>query len=407
MEQPTFNKKTTTSSSMHSDGGRARHDLFQSTLLQIPDNVSAELLAYGQSKPDVISLAQGDVGLPTPDFICDAAYKAMQEGKTHYGPVLGQAPLRQGISDYYRDIFDVDVPSERVFVTSSGTASIHAALASIVEPEDEVICVTPIWRNIMGIVAMAGGTAVQVALDYTPEKGWDLDIEKIFAACTPKTKAILVVTPSNPTGWIMREEDMRAVFDFTRTRGIWMVADEVYGRFAYDVAKTPSFLEMAEPDDLLYVINSFSKAWAMTGWRLGWLIGPDISQKVVQDLILYENMGASTFSQYGALAALRDGEEFIESQKALWSENLDLFEEYMTPHDKVIFSRPQSTFYGFFKVEGQPDCIALCRDLIDRAGVSLAPGRSFGRDFEGWIRICCAVDKEILRKALERLSAAL
>ncbi len=382
-------------------------DNFQSGMMNIPRNISSELLIYGQTKPNIISLAQGDGNLPTPSFICDAAYEAMNQGKTHYGPVLGQPVLRHELSYYYKNIFNVEVEQERIFVTSSGTTAIHLALASILKAGDEVVCITPIWRNIMGIIGLTGAKGIEVPLEFEEENGWDLDIEKVFAACNEKTKAILVVTPSNPTGWIMNEKHMKQVLNFTRKRDIWLVADEVYNRVAYGQNKTKSFLEMSKPDDLLYSVNSFSKSWAMTGWRLGWLVGPKTAAPVIQNLALYETMGAPTFNQFGGVSAVKNGEGFIQEQKAFWQSNLDILEERFKANAKIIFSRPQSTFYAFFKVVGEEDCVSLCRRLIDEAGVSVAPGCSFGKGFEGWIRLCFAVSEENLIEALDRIESVI
>jgi len=376
---------------------------FQPKLQNIPDNISTDLLVYGQSKPNIISLAQGDSHLKTPDYICNASHQAMMDGITHYGPVLGQPILRGALSDYYADIFDCAVPSQRIFVTSSGTTAIHLALHSILSEGDEVICITPIWRNIMGIVGLTGAKGVQVPLEFDEGEGWSLDLEKVYEAVTDKTKAILIVTPSNPTGWIMPEADMENLFNFTRERKLWLVADEVYNRLSYGEVKTKSFLEMAHDDDLLYSVNSFSKSWAMTGWRLGWLVGPTKSAPAIQNLALYETMGAPSFNQYGAAQALKQGEEFIAHQKSLWRENLDILEERFSKNQHIIFKRSQSTFYAFFKVRGEDDCALLCRKLIDEAGVSVAPGCSFGKSFEGWIRLCFAVSQEQLIEAIDRI----
>lgn len=376
---------------------------FQPHILQIPDNVSTELLLYGQSKPNIISLAQGDSFLPTPDFICDAAYKAMQEGKTHYGPVLGQPALKETLSKYYKNILNTNISTDRISVTTSGTTAMHWALNSIVEEGDEVVCVTPIWRNIMGIVSLSGGKEIEVPLDYNSDAGWSLDLEKLFSACTPRTKAILIVSPSNPTGWVMSKEEMQKILNFTRERGLWIVADAVYNRMVYGKKTAPDFMEIAEDNDLIYSVNSFSKSWSMTGWRMGWLIGPKQAEPVISNLALYENMGTPTFNQYGGIAALEQGEEFIAHHKNLWGNNLDILDERFSKNDKIEFLRPGSTFYSFFKVKGEDDCVDICRRLIDEAGVSLAPGCSFGEGFSGWIRMCFAVSEEDLVKALDRI----
>lgn len=386
---------------------KGKNSIFQPGVHKIPENVSTELLIYGQSKPDVISLAQGDGSLPTPFYICGAAQKAMDEGKTHYGPVLGQPALREELSNYYQSIFDTDIDPERIFVTSSGTTSIHLALSSILTEGDEVVCVTPIWRNILGIVSLTGGKPVEVPLEYDPEEGWDLDMEKVFAACTSRTKAILIVSPSNPTGWVMKEEDMRKMLDFTRSRGMWIVADAVYNRLVYGQKTAPDFLEIAREDDLIYSVNSFSKSWAMTGWRLGWLVGPKVAGPVIQNLALYENMGAPTFNQFGGIAALQQGEDFISEQMESWQSNIEILADRFGKNSKIIFTKPDSTFYAFFKIKGEDDCVGICRRLIDEAGISLAPGCSFGKGFKGWIRMCFALPEDQLIEAIDRIESVI
>lgn len=376
---------------------------FRQIVQNLPANPGAEMLRYGWLKDDVISLGQGEGCAPTPDFICGAANQAMVEGKTHYGPVLGQPALREEISGYYKRIFGVDIALNRVFITGSGTTAMHLALTSILDRDDEVVAITPIWKNLLGAVSLAQAKVKQVPLDFTDEKGWTLDLDALMAACTSQTKAILIVTPSNPTGWTMSKEDMIRLIAFTRERNIWIVSDEVYNRALYGAPHAPSFLEVARKDDLLMTVNSFSKSWAMTGWRLGWLTGPDAAEAIIRDVALYDNMGPPTFTQFGGIEALRGGEDFITDQLSLWESNLDLIMERFGNNPKIHISRPKATFYAFFKVEGEPDCLVLAKKLIDEAGLSLAPGCAFGEACKGWMRLCFAVSENRLTQALDRL----
>jgi aspartate aminotransferase len=228
---------------------------------------------------------------PTPDFIARAAFTAMQDGKTFYGPNLGQMPLRHAISHYYNRIYKLDIPAERVWITASGTTAMHLSLAALLDKGDEVVAITPIWKNLIGAIELTQASTKQVALNYSEERGWQLDMDKLFAAVTERTKVILVVSPSNPTGWTATHAEMRAILDFARERGIWILADEVYGRLVYESKhehlRADSFLDVAEPDDLLLVVNSFSKSWAMTGWRLGWVVGPEIAESKIRDVAMY------------------------------------------------------------------------------------------------------------------------
>lgn len=376
---------------------------FRPVLQNLTKNPGAEMLRYGWLRDDVISLGQGEGCVPTPDFINDKTYEALKDGKTHYGPVLGQPALRAELGAYYKKIFNLDIPQNRVFITGSGTTAMHLALTSILDAGDDVVAVTPIWKNLLGAVEIAQGTTHTVPLKFAEGEGWSLDIDELLGAVTDVTKAILIVTPSNPTGWVMSKEEMDRVLEFTRARGIWIVSDEVYNRSLYNEVHAPSFLEVAKEDDLVMTVNSFSKSWAMTGWRLGWLVGPSFSEGIIRDLALYDNMGPPTFTQFGGIEALKNGEDFIKEQMDLWQSNLDYLYDRFSKNSKISMEKPTSTFYAFFKVQGENDCLDLAKRFIDKGGVSMAPGCAFGKDSKGWIRLCFAVSREKLEKALDRI----
>lgn len=376
---------------------------YRSVLAGLSPNQGAELLRYGWTKPGILSLGQGEGSLKTPDFITEAAAKAMQDGKTFYAPVLGVPEFRQEISNYYSRIYGLNIPTNRIYATTSGTTAMHLALTAVLDEGDEVVAVTPIWKNLLGAIELAQATTIQVPLENPNGQGWALDIEKLFDAVTHKTKVILLVTPSNPTGWIMPKDQIKAVQEFARARGIWIIADEVYSRIVYDGTHAPSFLETAEEEDRLFTVNSFSKAYAMTGWRMGWLVGPACAEDKIRDIALYDNMGVPTFSQYGGIAALRHGEDFIAQQLDIWRTNRAMVMERFAAIPKITMPLPQSTFYGFFTVDGEPDCITLARRLIDEVGLSLAPGCSFGKSCAGYLRLVFAVSPDKMGEALDRL----
>jgi aspartate aminotransferase len=378
-----------------------RKNDYRRCLNQISPNMAAELLRYGRSKSDVITLAQGENDAPTPQFIRDAATKAIQDGKTFYGQPLGNPELRQDISNYYARIYDLNIPTSRVFVTASGTTAVHMALQSILDEGDEVVAITPIWKNLIGIIEMAGAKLNEVCMSET-DTGWTLDLDHLFKAVTPQTKAILLVTPSNPTGWVMSVDQMKQIIEFARDRGIWIVSDEIYSRCMFHNVRAPSFLDVSEPDDKLFVVNSFSKNWSMTGWRLGWLVGPTTAEGKIYDMALYEYMCPADFTQHAGIAALRHGEAFIKSQLVQWEENIKLIETSFARTGKVKFIKPPATFYAFFRVDGVSDSMSLARQLIDEAGLSLAPGCSFGSSCKDYLRLCFGVSPDKLSKALER-----
>lgn len=375
---------------------------FRPVLHALTANPGAEMMDYARGKDDIITLGQGEGDAPTPDFICEATIQAMKDGRTFYGQVLGSPELRQSISDYYDRIYDLKIPDRRIFVTSSGSTAMHLSLAALVDKGDEVIAVTPIWKNLIGAIELTQADTKQVSLDYIDDE-WQLDLDKLFGAVTEKTKVILMVTPSNPTGWTATHEEQRAVLDFARERGIWVLSDEVYGRLVYGGVRAPSFLDVAQDDDLLLVVNSFSKSWAMTGWRLGWIVGPHEAEDKIRDVALYNKLCPPSFTQFGAMAALEHGEDFLKSQLDLWRSNRDLVVERFKKMGNVHMSYPASTFYAFFKVEGEDDCIALTKRLIDEAGVLLSPGSAFGVAAKGYIRLCFAVSEKRLTEALDRI----
>lgn len=379
---------------------------YRQVLDKLSPNPGAEMLWYARNHSDVLSLAQGEGDFATPDFIADAARDAMAQGKTFYGPVLGHPELREEISSYYQRIYKKSVPANRVFVTGSGTTAMHLALTSILDAGDDVVAVTPIWKNLLGAVELAQASITQVPLE-DKEGHWSLDLDKLFEAVTPKTKAIIIVTPSNPTGWMADEKAIKAILDFAREHGLWIISDEVYGRITYEVERAPSFLDYASDDDRLYVVNSFSKSWAMTGWRLGWLVGPVCAEERVRDIALYDNMGPASFMQFAAIKALQEGEAFLKKQLTLWETNRSTMIERLQEFNNITINKPAATFYGFFKITGENNSIELAKKLIDKEGLSLAPGSAFGKSCQGYLRLCFAVSEEKFGKALGRLGRVL
>lgn len=401
-EMPTKDKDNTpivtdpTATTRHADWH------FRDVVKNLTPNAGAELMSYARAKGNVMSLAQGEGSLSTPDFIVEGAAKAMKEGHTFYGPVLGQPVLRQEIANYYVKHYSINLPTNRIYVTGSGTTAMHLALTAVLNEGDEVVAVTPIWKNLLGAVEIAQGVIKDVPLEDR-DGDWHLDLDKLFDAVTPQTQALLIVSPSNPTGWILPEADVKRVLEFARERDIWIISDEVYTRTTFDTDRAPSFLDFADEDDKLFVVNSFSKLWAMTGWRMGWLVGPAKAEDVIRNIAIYDNMGPCTFSQYGAVEALRHGEDFVRQQRQLWKDNRDYVVERLKGNNRIHMNPPKSTFYGFIKIDGEEDCVDLCRRLIDSEALSLAPGSAFGKSCKGYVRICYGVNRDILEEALDRL----
>jgi aspartate/methionine/tyrosine aminotransferase len=285
------------------------------TVAALPESGIVELVNYGREKEGLIPLWVGEGDLPTPEFIRKAATEALEAGQTRYTYQRGVPPLRQAIADYLARTYGAEVPTDNITVTVGGMQAILVTMQMMIDPGDEVVAVSPVWPNIFSAVRICGGRDVQVPLSLDDTRGWLCDLDRLFDACGPKTKAIFVNSPGNPTGWTLTREEMVAIRDFARHRGIWIVADEVYNRVTFELDKAPSFLEIMSPEERLIAVNTLSKNWAMTGWRVGWAVAPRALGPVYENLIQFNTSGVATFLQYGAAAALDQGDGFIQQMR--------------------------------------------------------------------------------------------
>jgi aspartate/methionine/tyrosine aminotransferase len=283
--------------------------------------------------------------------------------------------------------------------------AIILACQTIVGPGDNAVMVSPVWPNIVSSVEAMGGEARQVSLTAHDNGSWSLDLEKIFAAVDERTRLIFVNSPSNPTGWMMLSEQQAALMDFCRRKNIWLMADEVYARLVYDRKAAPSFLEHAGPNDPLIVVQSFSKPWAMTGWRLGWMTTPHEFGEVIAKVIQYNISGSPAFLQYGALAAIEHGEEFLKTMIDRCRAGRDIVIQRLAANPKVRVARPDAAFYAFFAVEGMTDSMEFASRLVTEAKVGLAPGIAFGPAGEGYLRLCFASAPERLSRSMDRIES--
>ena len=366
-----------------------------------------ELWEMGYGRENLIPLYVGEGDLPTPDFICDAAHEAMRAGHTFYGPKRGIGALRRALVDYKKRHFSAELELERVTVTSSGMSGIVMALQAVVSQGDNLVLVSPCWPNVVASLKVLGGEPRPVQLEPQPDGGFKLDLERLFDACDARTRAIFVVSPSNPTGWIISPEEQEALLAFCRERRIWLLADEVYHRFVYDRPVAPSFLQLARPDDPLIVLNSFSKAWAMTGWRMGWLVHPVSLAETFNNLIEFNTSGAPPFLQYGCVTALEEGEPFVTENVARCGRAAEVVYQSLSELPRLRIARPKGSFYSFFGVEGLTDSLAFCKEVLSKTGVGLAPGAAFGPGGEGHIRLCFANSPDVLAEAMDRIAPLL
>lgn len=389
----------------------SRQSPLRPEILGLRPNGIGEVSREGLGKPDIIPLWFGESDIVTPAFIRDAAKQALDDGKTFYTFVRGIPELREGIATWASRQAGRQIDPERVSAPGAAMLCIHIVLQCLLRPGDNIVIVSPMWPNIFQAVIGMGGEPRFVRLDGgAGGKPWSLDLDKLFSATDARTKALFIASPSNPTGWIMSETEQRAVLDFARRHGIAIISDEVYTPIVYETP-APSFAALADPEDDVFVINSFSKAWAMTGWRIGWVIHPTKLASQMVELAAYNNSGATVFAQYGALAAITKGDDFLASMVERCRNGRDIVERFLGSQNRMSWSRPAGAFYGFIAVDGMTDSIGFAKRLLQETKVGVAPGIAFGlpgdRENDRFIRICFAQSPERLEEAMRRIAGSL
>ncbi|WP_296745670.1 pyridoxal phosphate-dependent aminotransferase [Mesorhizobium sp.] len=368
-----------------------------------PESGIVAVMNRGRGRDGMIPLWAGEGDLPTPSFITDAAARALANGETFYTWQKGIPELRQALARYYGRHFGKSFAEPEFIVTASGMHAIQLAIDAVAGKGDEVIYLSPAWPNFAAAAGVAGAVPVPVVLDQSGN-GWSCDVEKIASAITPRTKALFINTPSNPTGWTADKETLQAILDLARAGNIWVIADEIYSLFHYGHGRAPSFIDVMAEEDRILFVNSFSKNWAMTGWRVGWIKTHPALQQVFENLIQYSTSGVAQFMQRGAVAALDDGDGFIESQVERARAARDLVCDILGATGRARFTVPQGAFYLFFAVDGIADSRSAAFDIVDNANVGLAPGTAFGPGGEAFLRLCFHRRLDQLEEAAHRLA---
>ncbi|MER9016437.1 pyridoxal phosphate-dependent aminotransferase [Mesorhizobium sp. M0898] len=368
-----------------------------------PESGIVAVMNRGRGRDGMIPLWAGEGDLPTPAFITDAAAKALAGGETFYTWQRGIPELRQALARYYTRHFGKTFANEEFIVTGSGMHAIQMAIDAVAGKGDELVYLSPAWPNFAAAAGVAGAVPVAVTLDQSGN-GWSCDVDKIAAAITPRTKALFVNTPSNPTGWTADKETLQAILDLARERGLWIIADEIYSLFHYGHGRAASFIDIMADEDRILFVNSFSKNWAMTGWRIGWIKIHPALQQVFENLVQYSTSGVAQFMQRGAVVALDEGDAFIVEQVERARAARDLVCGILAETGRARFTVPQGAFYLFFAVDGISDSRAAAFDMVDRANVGLAPGTAFGPGGEAFLRLCFHRRLDQLEEAAHRLA---
>ena len=368
----------------------------------LEDSPIIEIFREGFRVPGLIPMWAGEPDAPTADFICKATADALAEGRTFYSDNRGTPALRSALAAYHLRHFGVTIEDSRIAFTYSGMNAVMLAMQAVISPGDNAIAITPSWPNAMRAMQINGATVRQVPLSHDDE-GWHLALEDVFAACDARTRMIYLASPGNPTGWMIEPAQARMLLDFCRDRNIAILSDEVYHRIVYDRPLAFSFLEIAEPGDPLFVVNSFSKPWAMTGWRLGWLIYPSGCTAAFEKLIQFNTSGGLEFMQAGAIAALEHGEDVVHAFVEKCRAGRDLVSRRLAAMERVRPIPSQGAFYAMFEVDSMTDSLGFCRRAVHEAHIGMAPGTSFGHGGESMVRLCYAKSMALLEEAMDRL----
>jgi aspartate/methionine/tyrosine aminotransferase len=369
-----------------------------------PESGIVEVSSYGRARPGTIPLWVGEGDTPTPEFIRDAATRSLAAGETFYTWQRGIPELREAIARYMTRIYGGAFAMEQFFVTGGGMQAIQIAIRMVCGHGDEVVIPSPAWPNFAAAAGLCGAVPKLVPMTFG-NRGWQLDMEAIEAAVTPHSRVLFVNSPSNPTGWTATRQDLEALLALARRHSLWIIADEIYGRFVYEGARAPSMHDIMRGDDRVLFVQTMSKNWAMTGWRIGWIEAPSELGQVAENLIQYSTSGVPVFVQRAAIAALDNGEGFIAHQIERAKKSRDILCEALASTGKVRFLKPEGAFYLFFTVDGVADTRAAALRIIDEAGVGIAPGTAFGVAGEQFFRLCFARSPEQAAEAAKRLKA--
>ena len=374
----------------------------------------------GMGRADVLKFWFGESDEVTPQFIRDAAIASLQQGETFYAHNLGLPELRDAIASYTSHLRvqgAIKIEADRIAVTAGGVNALMMAVQALVGSGDEVVVITPVWPNLTGQSAIMGADVRAVSL--RPVAGqWQLDMNELLSAVTPATKLLVINAPNNPTGWTLTRSEQETILAHCRKTGTWILADEVYERLYFEPTANgcaPSFLDISAPDDRLVVVNSFSKSFLMTGWRLGWLVMPPAMTPQVGKLIEYNTSCSPVFVQRAGLVAIERTLDVTPQMVAHLKTCRDTLLPLLQAVPGLQVAPAKGGMYAFFRLEDQSrfgNSLLVAKQLVQEAGLGLAPGNAFmaehlarpNPEAQGWLRWCFASrDVSRLGQGVQRL----
>ena len=334
---------------------------------------------------DVIHLGIGDPDFDTPSHIVTSLEKALSSGKTHYSPLLGETALREEITIHAKKLYGGQISKENVAVLPGAQAALFSAFQCIAEIGDEVIALEPTYATYPAVIRGSGAKLITVKLNRN-EKGYYLDLNDIEKAITSKTKAILINSPSNPSGAVFIQEDLNKLVDLCEERGIWLISDEVYWSLCYENDHASAFNQLHTRENVI-VLNSLSKSHAMTGWRIGWIIAPEEIIEAMLFLSQAQYFGVSQFVQMAAIEALRDFEN-PRKFKEIFRERRDAFVAELNKSKVLKSNTPQGGMFLLIDIEKTGiDGQLFAERLLEEEHVAVVPGFGFGDSMQYSIRV--------------------
>ncbi|MGO4105924.1 pyridoxal phosphate-dependent aminotransferase [Leifsonia sp. YAF41] len=378
---------------------------------------SATLKVDGKAKAlqaagrPVISFAAGEPDFPTPQHIIDAALAAVVDPKNHrYTPAAGLPELREAIAAKTLRDSGLEVSPSQVVVTNGGKQAVYQAFATLLDPGDEVLVPTPYWTTYPEAIKLAGG--VQVDVFAGSDQNYLVTVEQLEAARTPRSKVLLFVSPSNPTGSVYSPEQTKAIGEWAEEHGLWVISDEIYQNLTYDGVRAVSIVEAVPAlADRTILVNGVAKTYAMTGWRLGWMVGPADAIKAASNLQSHLSSNVSNISQRAAIAALNGPQDAALAMRDAFDRRRKLIVGELNKIPGMITPTPQGAFYVYPDVSGllgrtwggvTPTTSLELADLIlDQAEVAAVPGEAFGPS--GYLRFSYALGDAPLLEGIQRL----
>jgi aspartate aminotransferase len=362
----------------------------------------------------IYDFSLGEPDFNTPAHICEAAYKAMRAGHTHYTPAAGIPELRKAIAGFYKKTYGLEVSPEQVIVSNGAKHSLHNALASVVGPGDEVIIPTPYWVSYSDLVQMTGASYVLVPT--TQASGFKMTPAQLAAAITPRSRLVMLNSPSNPTGTVYSRQALEALADVVLRSKLAVISDEIYEKLVFGAAKATCFASLRPGlAERTITISGVSKSYAMTGWRMGWALGPLNVVKAMGNVQSQETSNPSSISQYAALAALEGDQQCVETMRQEFEARRDLVCQRLNALPGISCPIPEGAFYAFFNVSAHfgrtlggkkvTDSTSFCAAALESAYVNLVQGSAFG--CEGYVRLSFATSREQINAGVDRLAAFL